>query len=144
MEELIVNVESERTENSLVVKNYDNLLENLKKELDNFINDNLIITNDLELDNVKSFRTKIRKAKDKVKLTRDLAYNEYVGKFCEQCMSIEKEIDKADKVLKSTVESYLEKDTPKTITLEVKGYDFANIEAVRVYAEKLGLVAKVK
>lgn len=144
-EEMLVVVSSEKdNDRGLIVKDYDNLSRQLCENLNDFLAKHLMITDDLELEQVKNYRTKIRKTKDKLKLERDIAVNQFVGTFVEQCMSMEKEIDKADKELKSLVDTYCDRDKPKLITLEVKSYDMANIQAVIDFATKLGLVTKVK
>jgi len=143
-EELVVSVVAQETNDTLVVKDYDNLLETLQNELKEFVDLHLAITDDIELSQVKEFRTKIRKAKEKVKGERDAVYSQFVGTFCNQCLTIEKEIDSCDKTLKAVVDNYVERNTPKVITLEVKSYDLANINAVKSFAVMLGLKATIK
>ena len=144
-EKMLVVVSSEKdNENGLVVKDYDNLLRQLCENLNDFLANHPIIATDIEIKEVKNYRTLIRKTKDKLEGERDIAVAQFVGTFFNQCMSMEKEIDKADKELKSLVDDYCDRDKPKLITLEIKSYDMANIQAVIDFATKLGLETKVK
>lgn len=126
------------------VKDYDKTYETIKATLDKTLNTYLVITDDVELGVVKSIRTEIRKDLLKCKLLREQIYNETIATIDGQIKSFEKLIDNADKELKSRVEEYVDKNTPKKITLEIKSYDMAKINELKAFAESLGVEAKVK
>lgn len=57
----------EDNEKRLMVANYQENFDIIKGQLDGFVNEHLIITNDIEFNQVKEFRTKLKKDLEKSK-----------------------------------------------------------------------------
>lgn len=131
----------EDNEKRLMVANYQENFDIIKGQLDGFVNEHLIITNDREFEQVKEFRTKLKKDLEKSKMTRDMAHYQ-VAMLDEQLLSIEKEIKKADATLKTIVEEYKSKE--KSFSIEIKTTDKNKLDMVKSYAEQLGLIVKEK
>lgn len=131
----------EDNEKRLMVANYQENFNIIKGQLDGFVNEHLIIINDIEYKQVAEFRTKLKKDLEKSKMTRDMAHYQ-VAMLDEQLLSIEKEIKKADATLKTIVEDY--KGREKSFTVEIKTTDKNKLDMVKAYAEQLGLIVKEK
>lgn len=131
----------EDNEKRLMVANYQENFNIIKGQLDGFVNEHLIIINDIEYKQVAEFRTKLKKDLEKSKMTRDMAHYQ-VAMLDEQLLSIEKEIKKADATLKTIVEDY--KGREKSFTVEIKTTDKNKLDMVKAYAKQLGLIVKEK
>lgn len=130
-------------ENVVEIKGY----EELKATVDRAIKKSKrteTIANNFELTDVKTNRTKLRKAKEAIATLRKETYRQYLGHFEDCCKELEKSLDDVDKELKELVDSYTKKEVKPSyvITIKVKDAKLCK-EIVKIVNEK-GLIAEVK
>lgn len=107
----------------------------------------IVIMSESDRRYVKDCRTDIRKKSEEIKRLRLELNQAAMGTFNEQAKELESMLDDADKALKAKLDEYDKAEglsKPKTMTLYVKSFNEAHIQAVYDYAKQLGCYAEIK
>lgn len=130
------------------IKDYDNVRSIVANFIEERLHKELVVIDKESLRVLKDSRTDIRKQKEMLKQVRLQCVAVLTADLENQFKELEKDLDNADKDLKTRVDEYEEINgkakAPQKITLTVKGYDMAKLKLVQEFAKGAGLEATIK